>query len=41
MACLLLSVDAFVLNMWLCVARHVIHDTEEAGRLQPEPSHSV
>jgi RNA polymerase sigma factor (sigma-70 family) len=26
-------VDAFVLNVWLCVARHVIHDTEEAGRL--------
>jgi len=41
MACLLFSVDAFVLNVWLCVARHVIHDTEEAGRLQPEPSHSV
>ena len=26
-------VDAFVLNVWLCVARHAIHDTEEAGRL--------
>ena len=31
MACLLYSVDAFVLNVWRCVAHHVIHDTEEAG----------
>jgi len=41
MACLRFSVDALVLNVWLCVARHVIHDTEEAGRLQPKRSHSV
>jgi hypothetical protein len=40
MACLLLPVDACVLNVWLCVARHAIHDTEEAG-LPPPASHSV
>jgi len=35
-------VDAFVLNVWLCVVRHVIHDTPEAGRLtSPTASHSV
>ena len=35
--------DAFVLNVWLCVARrHVIHDTPEAGLLySPTASHSV
>ena len=41
MACLLFPVDAFVLNVWLCVAHHAIHDTEEAGRLQLARSHSV
>jgi len=40
MACLLTLVDAFVLNVWLCVARHAIHDIEEAGRLL-SVSHSV
>ena len=33
-------VDAFVLNVWLCVREHVIHDTPEAGRLSAL-SHSV
>jgi hypothetical protein len=32
MACLLLAVDACVLNVWLCVVRHAIHDIEGAGR---------
>ena len=43
MACLLcMWVDAFVLNVWLCVAHHVIHDTPEAGLLaSPTASHSV
>ena len=43
MACLLcMLVDAFVLNVWLCVAHHVIHDTPEAGLLtSPTASHSV
>jgi len=40
MACLLISVDACVLNVWLGVVRHAIHDTEEAGRPLSE-SHSV
>jgi len=40
MACLLTLVDAFVLNVWLGVVHHAIHDTEEAGRLLSE-SHSV
>jgi len=41
MACLLLWVDTTLsFNMWLCVARHVIHDTPEAGRLFAL-SHSV
>ena len=34
MACPLFLVDAFVLNVWLCVVRHAIHESEEAGRLQ-------
>jgi hypothetical protein len=33
-------VDALVLNVWLCVRKHVIHDTPEAGRLSAL-SHSV
>jgi hypothetical protein len=41
MACLLLAVDHFVLNVWLCVVRHAIHDAEEAGRLNSLQSHSV
>jgi hypothetical protein len=41
MACLLFLVDAFVLNVWLGVVRHAIHDTEEAGHLQLARSHSV
>jgi hypothetical protein len=41
MACLLLSVDTFVFNVWPCVARHVIHDTEEAGRPLASGNHSV
>jgi hypothetical protein len=41
MACLLCSVDAFVLNMWLCVRNHANHDTPEAGRLKLALSHSV
>lgn len=36
MACLRFSVDALVLHVWPCVARHVIHDTEEAGLHQRE-----
>ena len=41
MACLLMIwVDALVLNMWLCVRKHAIHDTPEAGRLLAS-SHSV
>jgi hypothetical protein len=40
MACLLFPVDAFVLNVWLGVVRHAIHDTEEAGR-PTTGSHSV
>jgi hypothetical protein len=27
MACLLYSVDTLGLNMWLCVVRHITHDT--------------
>lgn len=27
-------------NVWLCVARHVIRDIEEAGRFLPTGSHS-
>jgi hypothetical protein len=41
MACLLFPVDALVLNVWLCVARYAIHDTEDAGRRQLGRSHSV
>jgi hypothetical protein len=41
MACLLISVETCVFNVWLCVARHAIHDTEEAGRLKSAASHSV
>jgi len=41
MACLLFAVDACVLNVWLGVVRHAIHDTEEAGRLNSSASHSV
>jgi hypothetical protein len=41
MACLLFVVECFTVNVWLCVARHVIHDTEEAGRLKLAGSHSV
>jgi hypothetical protein len=37
----LLPVDACVLNVWLCVARHAIHDTEEAGRRLLTGSHYV
>jgi len=33
-------VDALALNVWLCVARHLTHDTPEAGRLNAL-SHSV
>jgi hypothetical protein len=33
-------VAALVLNVWLCVRKHVIHDTPEAGRLFAL-SHSV
>jgi hypothetical protein len=40
MACLLVWVDALVLNVWLCVRKHAIHDTPEAGRLFAL-SHSV
>jgi len=40
MACLLDTVDACVLNLWLGVVRHAIHGTAEAGRLLSE-SHSV
>jgi Zn-finger protein len=40
MACLLDLVDTFGLNVWLCVACHIIHDTREAGRLLQQ-SHSV
>ena len=29
------------LNVWLCVVRHAIHDTEEAGRLLLTGSHYV
>jgi hypothetical protein len=31
MACLPYAIDVFVLNVWLSVPTHVIHDTEEAG----------
>jgi hypothetical protein len=31
MACLLHGVDILVFNVWLCVARHVNHDTPEAA----------
>lgn len=31
MACLLFSVDTLVFNVWLCVVRHVIRDSKEAG----------
>jgi hypothetical protein len=42
MACLLFWVDTTLsFNMWLCVVRHVIHDTPEAGRLKLALSHSV
>jgi hypothetical protein len=41
MVCLLFSVDTFVFNVWLCVARHVIHDTEEAGHPLASGNHSV
>jgi hypothetical protein len=41
MACLLISVDTFVFNVWPCVARHVIHDAEEAGRPFASGNHSV
>jgi hypothetical protein len=41
MACLLHLVDTLVFNVWLCVARHVNHDTPEAGRLTLTRSHSV
>ena len=41
MACLLFSVDTLVFNVWPCVARHVIHDTEEAGRPPASGNHSV
>jgi len=41
MACLLCLVDAFVLNVWLCVRNHVNHGTPEAGRLKLVLSHSV
>jgi hypothetical protein len=37
---LVTMVDALVLSAWLCVARHVIHDTPEAHRLNAL-SHSV
>jgi len=30
-----------VLNVWLCVVRHVIHDTKEVGRLLLIRSHYV
>jgi hypothetical protein len=39
LAHLLSSVDAFVRNLWRYVARHAIHDTEEAGRRQLARSH--
>jgi hypothetical protein len=41
MACLLLAAECFTVNLWLCVVRHVNHDTEEAGRLKLAASHSV
>jgi len=41
MACLLFSVDTLVFNVWLCVLRHVIHDTKEAGLFKSAASHSV
>jgi hypothetical protein len=41
MACLLCLVDAFVLNVWLCVRNHVNHDTPEAGRVKLALRHSV
>ncbi len=41
MVCLLYSVDTFVFNMWRCVARHVIHDTEEARQSPAPGNHSV
>ena len=41
MACLLFSVDTLAFNVWLCVLRHVIHDTKEAGRVNSSASHSV
>jgi hypothetical protein len=40
MACLLVWVDALVLNVWLCAPKRAIHDTPEAGRLSAF-SHSV
>jgi len=41
MVCLLYSVDACVLNMWLGVACHAIHVTKKADRLPLAGSHSV
>jgi hypothetical protein len=34
-----MSVDTCAFNVWLCVVRHAIHDTEEAGRLTSAASH--
>ena len=33
MACLPFSVETVVFNGWLCVVRHAIHATPEAGHL--------
>ena len=41
MACFILVIDALVRNVWSCVVRHVIHDTEEAGRQLVPGNHSV
>ena len=41
MACLLIAVDTFVFNVWPSVARHAIHDTQEAGRPLASGNHSV